>query len=194
MRARIAAIVATIVLGLVVCLTAPAYAEKHKAIDPAGDVSLWGANEEAELVPDDTSTDLTKLVVNHSARRVKITIRLEDLQPASAKASFVAVIKTNELTYDLSLFTTKAVGKTFEMQVRRNGRPINCAAMSKTVSVRDDVVIMSVPRRCLRSPRWVAVGVGAFRMIGEAYLVDDALRSSIRKDGDLAFGPRLKRG
>ncbi len=122
-------------------------------------------------------------------------MRFVDLQPGDAKAGLVAQIKTNKLSYELVLFKSEGLGLAggFGLTTKR-GKTIKCAGKSKEISVTDDLIEMSVPRKCLGSPRWIKVGIGAINYIEPDFFGDDALRSGIRTDGDLVYGPKLKRG
>ncbi len=87
MRPRIAALVATTVLGLVVGLTSPAYADKYAGEDAAGDVVTFDEDFVEGLAPDHTDTDVVKAVVRHGRSRVALRLRVRDLHRVQQKDS-----------------------------------------------------------------------------------------------------------
>lgn len=168
-------------------LASPSYADKHKVSDATGDVIAFSGEGDEVPAPENVNTDVITSVANYSNKRVSIRARFVDLKAGDAKAGLFAQIKTNKLSYELGL------GSGFDLITRR-GKTIKCAGKTKAVSVTEEFIEMSVPRKCLGSPRWIKVGIGAIGYVDPEFYWDDALRSGIRKDGNLTFGPRLKRG
>lgn len=187
---RIAALLTVSLTAGLIGLASPASAEKHEAPDGIGDTVVYGE-------PDDTKTDsadVVKSVVNHSARKMNITVWTVDLRPGLARAGVYAMIRTDGRTYELALRGRDRSGSEFELSTNLRGREVICPGKKKTVSAGRDFIRLSVPRKCLGSPRWIKVGLGATRYNEPDYLTDDALRPGLRQDGYPTFGPRLKRG
>ena len=126
-----------------------------------------------------TTNDITKLVVNHTLERVVVTLRLRDLRARGANMTTFA-IRTNERGYVLNVdrFETGAKPEFFlalepEVQGPDPGDECGgattisegryCPRLTGEIAPERDVVKVSIPRRCLSTPRWVQAGASNYR-------------------------------
>lgn len=192
---QIAAIVATTVLGLVVGLTSPAYADKHQATDASGDViALVPAVDDAVPQPDNTDFDIVRTLVNHKRGSVVIKVKLRDLTPLDTETVLQLVADVKSDKQRQAMFGLKS-GPAKELLIVRGELSVKCPGARMKVSAADNYIKLVVPRSCLRRPRWIKVSVGMFSVdeAQNAYL-DDGLRSGSALESPTKFTPKLKRG
>lgn len=175
--------------AVTVGLPAAAYADAWSGVDAAGDVHAFHYDPEPPPcgtstdwnAPANTTNDITKLVVNHTLERVVLTLRLRDLRARGSNMTEFA-IRTNERGYtlDVDRFDTGGKPETFLALEPKLSEPdecggfstitsdIPCARLVAEIAPDRDVVKVSIPRRCLSTPRWVQVGASNFRFEDEA--------------------------
>jgi hypothetical protein len=173
--------------ALVIGLPGAAYADAWSGLEPAGDVH--GFTFDPEPPPCGTSTDwnatanttndITKLVVNHTAERVVLTLRFRDLRRRGAHMTQFA-IRTDERGYLLNVDRWKTGAKTESFLAHEPSIPEPdpeaecggivilmedryCPRLTGQIAPDIDVVKVSIPRRCLSTPRWVQVGAHNYR-------------------------------
>lgn len=209
-----------LVIGLAVLLPgvpAAAYADAWSGLDPAGDVHGWSFDPEPPpcgTVTDwnataNTTNDITKLVVNHAAERVVLTLRFRDLRARGAHMTEFA-IRTNERAYVLDVDRMKTGGRTHFFLARQpNDIPepdecggmglmfvgLGCPGITGQIAPDLDVVKVSIPRPCLSKPRWVQVGARNHRFEDDGRIFSDQWAPPGSDDTDFfgPYGPRVHR-
>jgi hypothetical protein len=183
--------------------TAPAQADRDIHKDARKDVTKIvsvGDGERVESIDTlDTSADITRTVVTHGPRRVRIAVKLRDLR-AATDALITVYLRTPRVDYMIFLFRGPK-GHAVASLENPNLEDTRCRGMRASVSLRRDRYVASVPRRCLGRPRWVQAMIQASYLdyTGDPgspdftvnYHVDDA-----RLDGKVAvaFGPGSRKG
>jgi hypothetical protein len=141
-------------------------------------------------VPANRSADITRVTFVH-ARRHLIT-RMKVRSYGGGWWTLTEVIKTPSARY-LVWGTMWHGDLTFRI-ARDNGNEHSCAGLSGTIRPRREQVLVSIPTRCIRGPRWVRLGLWYTQIAktGEFGYYDDALHKGLASS--LALTPRLRRG
>ncbi len=192
-------ILRNLVLGAcaaVVLAPTAASAERWTHHDAAGDVielSEKDGRETETALPDDATTDVRRITVAHAARQVRISVRVEDVV-RGPRAAFAQVATSEGRKFELMRMQSPDF-TFFELSRVRDGGSVACAGKSASIDVVTDMVVLTVPRRCLGAPDWVRVGAGyvTFSEHDDWGRVDDALRSGLG-DETLRMSPRVRRG
>ena len=192
-------------LALPLALLAPvaAHAERVVVDDAVGDVLLIDltADHDGPRVPHHVTSDITRTVLEHDTSGLEIVAHFRDLQNAPLLRMDVRV-RTSHGGFYMTM--TRVPGKRARLTlVTRSGRAVECAPLAGRFDGAGDTVTISTPAECLRSPRWVRVGVMATDLSIEdledpdvhelVIYVDDAQRDGVRPRG-ISLGPRVHRG
>jgi hypothetical protein len=134
---------------------------------------------------DDTNDDITRLTVRHDRTTIEVEVWFRDLHPKleqSLNLRLKTVAGTWSLSVDRSHGDRPRKFRTWTNLSREPGPPDpadvdpdgdgcsswsvvsvvkNCNGLQGTVDLDRDVITVSLPRTCLRSPRWVRVGAGS---------------------------------
>jgi hypothetical protein len=173
----------TVAALVVALLAAPAYAERYRETDPAGDMVAWDDGV-VSPAPERRNLDLRRVKVRHREHRVVIRAAMRALR----------VPKTRSQTFGLAGFIkvnpeaqpSESVAWRWEV-VFNQGRPrhgtrlfildalheeqfgcdwLTHPGLKGRANYRDDVVTVTIPRHCLAlddeedvRPRWVRVSV-----------------------------------
>lgn len=188
--------------ALAAVLLAPgaAHAERVVTRDAAGDVQAIDVrSEDYDLpAPDHATSDITRTRVDHGLSTLEVTVRFRDLRGAPLLRMDVRV-RTPQGGYYLTM--TRLGGKPARRTIlRKSGRAVDCPDYASHFDGPGDTVTLSVPTECIRSPRWVQVGVmstgtrdASFDPPPLAYYVDDGQRGTLRERG-IQLGLRVQRG
>ena len=197
--------------GLALALLAPAAAhgDRWSSADEAGDVEGWSYHPDPEpcgTVTEldgtaDTNTDITRLIVRHTRRGIVVTTRYRDLDPDLEQVVFVN-FRSSTGGYALD----------FDRWQRRDGswRTLTFLSTEPEFPDPDDIpecegfgvvsfgipcriereanfernfIRLAVPRKCLHNPRWVRVGVSAYKWVEPAD-PDDLSSTTFHDDWD----------
>jgi hypothetical protein len=167
--------------------------------DATGDVRTYAPGDADAPAPSVTSypaADVTAAVVTHGHHALRIRLRFADLQ------------KVGHQAYRMDLRTPRALNETFYAAVvsgpgTRQGRhflergsSVRCPGFEHQIDYETNVVIMRIPRRCLRRPRWVRVHLDNALWTGDGQLPDAAYEDNPHSDDANAymFTRRLYRG
>ena len=195
-----------LVAGLTAVLTlaaTPGWADKEVVKDARRDVasitfeSLLFGDYVINAAPDETSSDITRTVVNYRRHRLVTKVKFRDALPRRAPALMLLITTPRErfeAVYAKGMGT--AGGPDFEISQGMSSEPIKCRGTRLSFDLGTDLASISIPSRCLGSPRWVRVRVGSLGQdpSGELVLIDDAHRDGLRRDLVLVNGSRIRRG
>jgi hypothetical protein len=183
------------ILAASVCLAvawpSAAVAQTLNHQDPAHDVvKMSESSTDVVKVPANRSADITRVTFVH-ARRHLIT-RMKVRSYGGGWWTLTEVIKTPSARY-LVWGTMWHGDLTFRI-ARDNGNEHSCAGLSGTIRPRREQVLVSIPTRCIRGPRWVRLGrwYTQIAKTGEFGYYDDALHKGLASS--VALTPRLRRG
>lgn len=159
-RARLAAVAAALVLPLV---TVPAAAEDVTVVDARGDMVKV---EEGGTDPRPASLaafgDVVSTTFRHTERRVVVRTELVALRRTGRRfVAWVEVQNGARRTWFVGVEATRRDRDGHTIFITGRGRDQRCALRHR-VNYADDVVKVSVPRRCLQTPRKVR-----FRLLTE---------------------------
>ncbi len=193
-RLLVAAIATAACLATV---SAPAEAQTRHVRDARGDVVSVGEESEPANVaePDRSDGDVLSLRVSHRRHTVRLVMRAAGLTPVGGDdlTMHSFAFRTDEgrrANLDLVVTAGRPQG---DRELRLGGRSRPCRGLDTRVSYAEDLVEVTVPRRCLSSPRWVRVGAGTAVVQGDRLYGDDASRRGSVVD-DLTLGRRVLRG
>lgn len=197
----------------------PAHADSWRAPDAAGDVIGYSFTPEPPPcgtltqthVPADTTTDIVGLAVRHRHDTVALAARFRDLGMRPQVVSFA--VETDGRSFEVRVERRRTGGparaSVFVTSPPEAPTPDDefcsyttamiggpCRGQVADMSAEADRVAVTLPRRCLRDPRWIRAGVEAYRFLD---------RGGVRRDrwapagaDETAFvgplGPRVRRG
>jgi hypothetical protein len=177
-----------------------ASAARWTTTDTTGDVTTATSSTDNNVVdhptqlvpaPERAAGDLVGEVVKHS--RSSVVIRLSMRQVPTGDWIGWTTIRTPRRSLDL--FHMQFGGKRWTSLTKTvgNGKELRCAGMSS--QVRGTTLRLSIPRRCLGSPRavQVAAGIAVYDDGMRIAHVDDGLRPGYDASG-FWFSPKIRRG
>jgi hypothetical protein len=114
--------------------------------------------------------DALSLVLRHRPEEVRVTVRFDDLRPLGSQEVNLELDLPDEIDSGVSVHSTpsRRSGSVGESYPR-------CPDATARYDFEADTVVLSLPRRCLGDPRWVAIdgadtglyGVGGGALYGE---------------------------
>ena len=226
MRTPIVVAAAAALLALV---ASPAVAETWEAPDRRADVRATPIRLDVpsraddcdgprdRRVRNDRRRDILKLSVDHQAEAVVLTLSMRDVARRDAGTTYALHVRTPKEAYSLDVTRYSPGGdlevffaqepdypspseiKDCSFTIVSTGLP--CEGLVADAGTRLDIVTVTLPRSCLRLPRWVRVGAevhgysrqtepGHFTVFSDAWT-----RRGERPHGFLPpFGPRVHAG
>jgi hypothetical protein len=172
-----------------------AHAERWVGTDAAGDVGGWQLSPEPEPcgtfteydAPENTNDDITRVVVRHTRSAVQLKVRLRDLDPALEQQVTIH-LATASRGWFLDIDRWEGRGGKFQVMAFLAKEPnypdlediedecgtfgfvsgeVRCRVRPE-VDLKANLVRATVPRSCLKNPRWVRVGVDAYGFVEPA--------------------------
>lgn len=205
MRRAAGLLSALVLLAAPVVTAGSAAAESWTHRDSRGDVLRFVLPDDEEQVSvkrdaTNTSTDVTRLRVDHTQAAVIITITVRDLRGGYTLAPLRLVTPDEE--YDLQAMRSP-LGRILSMTARTSDAEVACERKRVRFDNVRDRIRVRVPRTCLGRPAWVRGGGGLLRsnLADEnassiVFTADEALRSGRRQavlgDGPLRVGPPVR--
>lgn len=170
-------LVAVVAATLVAAGSTAAQAQRVSDADNAGDmVALEYETNESLPAPDHVRNDVLRTRLTHSASRVSVRVKYAEMQ---------RVGEHNELYFQM--VTNEGARRILELSAGRgdwagtttlyggDGHRVRCA-VRHLVNYTRNVVVVSFPRRCASSPRWVKFRVIAWTIDDDGFFYfDDAL-------------------
>lgn len=183
-------------VGLATLVPADAYARSYTTPDPAHDVmSQFEGSAGSNAAPTRTNGDVLASGVTHRPRRVIVAMRFAAMTQTTHETVHQFGIRTNEgKTRIVWVWSAPGHwgGKTD--MTRPGGGEVNCR-MTTALNYAQHRVSVSIPRRCLSSPRWVRVAMKSVTMENGTYFTDDGQTGTpLLLGGQPVFGPRVRRG
>lgn len=185
--------------GLLVAGTAGgATAGTWSHTDPAGDVlALDFPDPHSAPVetpqPDRTTGDITRVRVQHSARKVVLVLAMRQAL-APDGWGIVGTVKTERRTYAVRWIRDSRTRKLWLVKnPDGNDVVVACRGLAKKVDNRAGTVRFSVPRSCLGNPRWVRANLSVYDYDGPTRTyADDGLDAGGWERVPLS--PKVRRG
>ena len=194
---RLAAILAAVAL----LLPTAAHAETVVTEDSPGDARAWTYFQEFQFVdaPEEASVDVTRTAAAFGQGRLSVAVHLRDLEVRPRHETLLRIWTPRD-TFDVTAQRRSARRATVSL-ARQHGDGVRCRGLSVAYDGAADTVALSVPARCIGSPRWVRLGVkvtASPEADPEAqtmtiYFADDAHRGGLRENS-IGKGPRIRRG
>ncbi|GAA1476840.1 hypothetical protein GCM10009623_12860 [Nocardioides aestuarii] len=184
---RFVALAAATVLGLSVATAAPASADSRTIKDGKGDT--WNiASETPKKASGHPEGDLRKVTFNHTARKVVITARMQNLKKSGEGVGVYMNIDTpDDTSYGADLIGTP---DNWRGEASVYGSASECSPTG-SLNYKKDVAKLSIPRSCLGRPDWVRFQLaGAFAKSENKIFYDDATGKKV----EFAFTRRVARG
>ena len=181
--------VAALVLGLTAAATAaPASADTRTLKDGRGDT--WNVTQDVPTKQGGhPEGDLRKVVIKHTARKLVVTSRFQNLKKAGQGVGAYANIDVpGDVSYGAGVFGTPGAWKGQTSFYASDG---TTCEPSRRMNYRTDVARLSVPTRCLGRPDWVRLQVyGQFAPNQDKYFIDSAHGVKL----DSQYTRRIERG
>ena len=155
---------ALLAAALATALLAPtgASAQSLRIDDPTGDswheLYAGGAPRPTGYEPAGSApnSDIVRVKVSHTARRVKVRTTYVDLVNNAEGVIAVTKIRTDEGLRRRAWAVKEAAGEPTRGYLTGGGRT-TCRGIREKIDFGTDVATVTVPRRCLSDPRWVKV-------------------------------------
>lgn len=177
-------------------IAGPSFAAKEVIHDASSDVMYANVDTEGVLVmsphPTDRTTDITRTVVNHTARRLVVRLKFRNARIYFAPELYLEV-KTATKPYVI-YYERGLRGSDWVVIDARKNRIASCPGFRHSFDFADNLAVASVPRGCIGAPRWVRMRVGAIGTGDGRDIFDDAQREGLRHDLRLVQGPRIRKG
>ncbi|WP_210437804.1 hypothetical protein [Nocardioides xinjiangensis] len=192
---------ASIATSSVLLAPTAAHAERLVTEDAVGDAQSIRSDAEEEIfdpAPEHTAADITRTVVVHGARRVRVQVRYRDLERTSPRAAYVK-LRTPGRRFDLRTSRNAPGAGTWLTRGQRED-DVHCPGLRSSVDGARDQLTVTVPSACLGRPAWVQVGVlsvvaeaDAGSGLDEPHLayVDDAHMVGGFEDHSVRLGPKV---
>lgn len=183
---------------LAVALALPAtsaFADKLVKTDATGDVLKSDENGE-NPAPDQAQGDIVRTAIIHGPSNVTVKIAHRQLDKVGRIVTYIAV-KSDKGRSAYRSITVVAAPTTYYGKVRvenANGRKVTCRT-TRSLDYAANITTLTIPRRCLGSPRWVRVAVGVITTQNgfQAVNVDDARGNGTLGDDDPFFSTKVFR-
>lgn len=194
---KVAKLLLTVALVPVLIGAPPATAGERSHRDPAHDViavppSVGSLPAHPVLAPKMARADIVKIRVVNGARRVRVILTMRNLAKVGGTTYFYAALRTRRGEWQVVFQTEPGTwGGSKPLFRDRDGNPRACARVRHSVNYRANTAALSVPRRCLKRPRFVRVysDVSLFER-GWSYS-DRAYSTGL--DQGIVFGPKVYR-
>lgn len=197
MRKNTGSVIALLtILGLVAGLSSPAYAETHRATDSQGDVVAVNELDYTPIgpAPENADADITKSVVKHGRLRILVKVKLRDLTAVGGDGERQISVQLRAGWRQFSVVATKLPHGQTLLGTGGNGAFADCRGVRQKFSAAEDRITVSVPRICLKNPRWIKAQVEVSSTNGSIIYRDEALRAGLNPEKLPRSTPRLKRG
>jgi hypothetical protein len=171
-----------VLAGLALLITAaPASAERLHTPDATGDVWTRGSDGVWSQATPRPNSDVVGSSVRHTDTRVNASVRYDDLQRTDSRTVLPLRLRTSAGQTFLLRFAFGPGDRDGTATLLRDGRTsttrVACEGLQHSVRYDDDLVGLSVPRRCVGRPAWVRYG-GVARDVGaDGGVLTDALLS-----------------
>lgn len=171
------------------------------AVSDAQSIRSDADEETFDPAPQHTAGDITRTVVAHGARRLRVQVRYRDLERTFPRGAFVKV-RTPGRRYDIETWHSTPLTRT-QLTWGQREDDVRCPGLRSSLDRARDQLTVSVPTACLGGPAWVQVGVLSLVTEVEvgsesdapyyAYF-DDAHMAGGFEDQDARLGPKVFHG
>ncbi|SDT34966.1 hypothetical protein [Microlunatus soli] len=153
----------TVLLAVTLTTSEQADAATHVVKDTRRDVYAIKGDDGQHLVnKTGANGDITAVRTNHRARSVEVVIKARQLRGSNATVVEIATSAKHRPTFFVVALKTKrhhdiSLTKNFDQQIHCNGLRVRR-------DVKEAVIRVHIPRRCLDNPQWIRTGVGVFML------------------------------
>lgn len=205
---RLARLLTAVVPAALLLAPAAAHAERAVVRDAGHDVvrfdeeaSEAASTEVVVRAPRDTSTDITRVVVDHEEDVLRVRVEVRGLRTRFADLADIRLRSQQRLWSVQVLRSGRETYTTLTRGHRESERP--CGGLIAEVDTAADAIVVSVPTACIEDPEWVRVGVAL--MSGKAthgsasgdqvvLYWDEAGVTGFQDDHLDVRGPKIRRG
>ena len=189
-------LVAALAVGLVVAGSSAAHAQSITDNDTAGDMVMFDwENGETRPAPKQVRNDVLRTTLTHSATRISIRVKYAELRRLGEQQGQYVQIVTNEgIRRNIGVSAEWGDWAGYADMTRgRDEGEVRCG-IRHSIDYTRNVIVVSFPRQCASSPRWVKFRVVAQRMGETGVYLDDALRDEPFLGENPAQSRRVYRG
>src|SRR4051794_12600750 len=173
-----------------------ASADSYVRSDPSGDVVKAVFDPDGTVrQPGRKDGDIVASGVSHGPRRVHVALRMRDIGRSGGRETISASrFRRKKRVREVTLTADPRSGQGHVNVYNRRGNNAPCRGVRWSISYPDDLVTLSIPRRCLGRPGWVRVGMGVANLVGHEpdLYSDDAMTNGVDHD-PVVYGPRVYR-
>lgn len=176
---RLLAATCTAALVVPLLLAGPASADTETKRDPRGDVSEIRGRGMPEVR---RNVDVLQLTSTHADGVVSMRVVVDDLDRSTPVGGSFGVATSDGKRFLAVVQRDEAGQRSTFLVDAGTGQPVACRSLRAAFLPAADRITMSVPRACVRRPRWVRTGAVASSVVEPFVLTfgDDA-----RRDGEV---------
>ena len=172
---------------LLVCLAgaftlAPAsYADRVAHRDARHDVYKFSeGSDEGVRAPKVRDPDVRRVLIAHRKHRVLIRLHFANIRGHRMHLHIAELQTSGGGDFELVAVTDPRGRDSVELF---DDGSVACPRLHYRIRYHRDVVNVTIPRRCLDTPRWLWVGIGVIRVYqNRVFFADDGLRKRVRDD------------
>ncbi len=182
--------VLALVAGLALT-TAPAHAGRQTTTDAAHDVFRATAGGQPHLQRDNKVHDIVRAGAGYRGRTLTLWLEVRRLAPADYIATWD--VKTPHARW--TLHRDRLFGANYTSLFHFHGGEVfDCDGLRSRAVPRRDRVVLTVPRACIGSPRWIRFGasMGRENETGSYHLIDDARLDAGFFSNKCKLGPQVR--
>ncbi len=189
---------ATLAAVATLSATAPAVADTHVVRDIARDAQLEMSDGSLRAAPGHRTADVLRFTTTFNTGRLYLRVLTRDTGEINQRF----VIRRAGTLFTIYLNRPVVAGEkqgASAIFLYEDVQPRSCPGLDYVVQDARHRTVVSIPRRCIGSPRWVRTGVTTFRDAdrsnpGQSGWVDDAGRRYHYRAGQTKLGPRVFAG
>ncbi|QLQ09712.1 MAG: hypothetical protein HZY75_04175 [Nocardioidaceae bacterium] len=181
--------VAAFTAALVIATPAVAEARTAHIKDAKGDVYTMTGQGELVKVGSIPNADLRRTTIRHRAHRVVVIGKYFDLRKNKDFITYAVQLRTNTgLTRDI-LVDANPEARRGEIHFAGPKKELRCKGITHRISYRANTVRISIPRSCLKRPRYIqaqvmAVAVGDLTDPNSSFFLDNGMGKRIPENED----------
>ena len=209
MPSRLGLLLLAVFVPAVLLQPAAAHAERVVLRDASNDVVRLDevASQEADdevfvAEPQSTTTDVTRVVVDHRAGMLRVAVHVRDLRGDTFGDQLLVRLRSPNRLFNVQ--AQRRGDETFTALTRGHRETERaCGGLVTTSDSGADTLVVSVPTTCIEDPPWVRVGVTLLSFavthspeLGDqsVMLADEVGVTGFDDDGDSLLGPKVRRG
>ena len=177
-----ALVVQLVCLAAAFTLAPASYADRVVHRDARHDVLRFSeADDDGIRVPKVRDPDVRRVLIAHRKHRVLIRLHFANIRGHRMHLQIAELLTSGGGEYGLEAVTDPRGNDSVDLF--GDDGSVACPRLHYRIRYHRDAVNVTIPRRCLDTPSWLRVGIGAIRIFrNRVVFADDGLRNGIGDD------------